>query len=58
MQGMGIEAVYRRPRTSTPAPGHKIFPYLLRGMNINWANQVWAREPLTMHKLFNQTRPR
>src|SRR5215467_11374926 len=29
MQRMGIEAVYRRPRTSIPAPGHKIFPYLL-----------------------------
>ncbi|NLS75613.1 transposase, partial [Bradyrhizobium brasilense] len=31
MKRMGIEAVYRRPNTSKPAPGHKIYPYLLRG---------------------------
>ena len=44
MQQMGIEAVYRRPRTSIPAPGHKIFPYLLRGLTIDRANQVWASD--------------
>jgi putative transposase len=44
MQRMGIEAVYRRPRTSNPAPGHKIFPYLLRGLVIDRANQVWASD--------------
>ena len=44
MQRMGIEAVYRRPRTSAPAPGHKIFPYLLRGVTIDRANQVWASD--------------
>ena len=44
MQQMGIEAVYRRPRTSNPAPGHKIFPYLLRGLTIDRANQVWASD--------------
>jgi putative transposase len=44
MQRMGIEAVYRRPRTSDPAPGHKIFPYLLRGLTIDRANQVWASD--------------
>ena len=44
MQRMGIEAVYRRPRTSNPAPGHKIFPYLLRGVTIDRANQVWASD--------------
>ncbi len=32
MQKMGIEALYRRPKTSTPAPGHKIYPSLLRGL--------------------------
>src|ERR1700704_1327400 len=32
MKRMGIEALYRRPRTTTPEPGHKIYPYLLRGM--------------------------
>jgi putative transposase len=31
---MGIEAIYRRPNTSKPAPGHRIYPYLLRGLSI------------------------
>jgi putative transposase len=44
MQQMRIEAVYRRPRTSIPAPGHKVFPYLLRGLTIDRANQVWASD--------------
>ena len=44
MHRMGIEALYRRPRTSKPAPGHKIFPYLLRGMTIERPNQVWAMD--------------
>jgi putative transposase len=39
---MGLKAVYRRPRTSQPAPGHKIYPYLLGGMKITRPNQVWA----------------
>jgi putative transposase len=34
MQVMGLKAIYRRPRTSTPAPGHRIYPYLLSGMEI------------------------
>jgi putative transposase len=34
MRRMGIEALYRRPRTTKPEPGHKIYPYLLRGMAI------------------------
>lgn len=42
MRRMGIEALYRRPRTTKPAPGHKIFPYLLRGLEITRPNQVWA----------------
>jgi putative transposase len=44
MERMGIEAIYRRPRTSKPAPGHKIFPYLLRRLTIDRANQVWASD--------------
>jgi putative transposase len=44
MERMGIEAIYCRPRTSKPAPGHKIYPYLLRGMTIDRANQVWASD--------------
>src|SRR5262245_26481217 len=44
MQRVGIEAIYCRPRTSAPAAGHKIFPYLLRGLTIDGANQVWASD--------------
>ncbi len=44
MQRMGIRAVYRRPRTSKPAPGHKIYPYLLRDLKITRPNQVWAAD--------------
>jgi len=42
MKKMGIEALYRRPGTSKKHPCHKVFPYLLRGMRIKRANQVWA----------------
>ena len=44
MKTMGLETLYRRPRTSQPAPGHKIHPYLLRGLEINRPNQVWASD--------------
>ncbi len=44
MRLMGITAIYRRPRTSQPAPGHKIYPYLLGGMKITRPNQVWAAD--------------
>jgi putative transposase len=44
MRRMGIEALYRRPRTTKPEPGHKIYPYLLRGLAIERANQVWAMD--------------
>lgn len=44
MQKMGIEALYRRPRTTRPEPGHKIYPYLLRGIEITRPNQVWAMD--------------
>ncbi len=42
MKTMGIEALYRRPDTSKPAPGHKIYPYLLRKLAVTSPNQVWA----------------
>src|SRR5262245_51300270 len=42
MRRMGMETVYRRPNTSKPAPGHRIYPYLLRGLAIDRPNQVWA----------------
>jgi putative transposase len=44
MKRMGIEAIYRRPNTSKPAPGHKIHPYLLRGVKIEKPNHVWAMD--------------
>ena len=44
MQKMGIEAVYRRPGTTKPAAGHRIHPYLLRGLTIDRPNQVWATD--------------
>ena len=44
MKRMGIEALYRRPRTTKPEPGHKIYPYLLRNMTITRPNQVWAMD--------------
>ena len=44
MRLMGLTAIYRRPRTSVPAKGHTIYPYLLRGMQITRPNQVWATD--------------
>jgi putative transposase len=44
MKRMGIEALYRRPNTSKPNPGHKIYPYLLRSVAVDRPNQVWAMD--------------
>ena len=44
MRRMGIEAIYRKPNTSKAGLGHKIYPYLLRGLSIEWPNQVWAMD--------------
>jgi putative transposase len=44
MKRMGVEAIYRRPNTSKPAPGHKIHPYLLRGLTVDRPDQVWAMD--------------
>jgi putative transposase len=44
MRRMAIEALYRKPNTSKPAPGHKIYPYLLRGLPVTRPNQVWAMD--------------
>ncbi len=44
MRRMGIEAIYRRPNTSKPAPGHRVYPYLLRGLTIDRPNHVWATD--------------
>jgi len=44
MKRMGIEALYRKPNTSKPASGHKIYPYLLRKLPVTRPNQVWAMD--------------
>lgn len=44
MRRMGIEAIYRKPNTSKPAPGHRIYPYLLRDLGVTRPNQVWAMD--------------
>jgi len=44
MQTMGLEAIYPKPRTSIPHPENKIFPYLLRGLDIVRPNQVWGTD--------------
>ena len=61
---MGIEALYRRPRTATPEPGYKIYPYLLqmypyllRGMEISRPNQVLVLD-ITYIRMARPLRPR
>ncbi len=44
MRTMGLQAIYRRPRTSRPGPGHQVYPYLLGSMKITRPNQVWAAD--------------
>ena len=44
MKRMSMEAIYRKPNSSKPAPGHKIYPYLLRGVSVDHPNQVWAMD--------------
>jgi putative transposase len=44
MRRMGIEAIYRKKRTTIPEPGHRIYPYLLREVAIDRPNQVWASD--------------
>jgi putative transposase len=44
MRRMAIEALYRKPNTSIPSPGHRIYPYLLRGVSVTRPNQVWAMD--------------
>jgi putative transposase len=44
MRHMGITALYPKANTSRPGKGHKIYPYLLKGLEIDRANQVWATD--------------
>ena len=44
MQRMGLQAIYPRPKTTRSEPGHKIYPYRLRGLRIERGNQVWASD--------------
>ena len=42
MRLMGLMPIYQKPNTSRPAKGHKIYPYLLRGLRVDRPNQVWC----------------
>ena len=44
MKRMRMETLYRKPNTSKPAPGHKIYPYLLRNLAVTGPNHVWAMD--------------
>jgi len=44
MRLMGLEAIYKRPRTSQPHPAHRVYPYLLKGMVIDRPGQVWCAD--------------
>ena len=44
MRLMGLQAIYRAPRTSDPHPEHRVYPYLLKDMSINRSNQVWCAD--------------
>lgn len=44
MRQMGMEAIYRRPRTSVANPQHRVFPYLLRDLEITRVDQVWCAD--------------
>ena len=44
MRTMGLQAIYRRPRTSQPTLGHKVYPYLLGSLEISRPDQVWAAD--------------
>ena len=41
---MGLEAIYPKPRLSAPAAGHRVYPYLLRGVSITRPDQVWSSD--------------
>jgi len=44
LREMGLQAIYPKPRLSTAAAGHRIYPYLLRGLTIEHVNQVWSTD--------------
>ena len=44
MRTMGLQAIYQKPRTSTPNAQHRVYPYLLRGLSIEHPNQVWCAD--------------
>jgi putative transposase len=44
LRTLGVEALYARPRTSVAAPGHRVYPYLLRGVAVERVNQVWSTD--------------
>jgi putative transposase len=44
MRDLGLAAIYPGPRTTVPHPGHRVYPYLLRGVPITTVHQVWSTD--------------
>jgi putative transposase len=44
MRVMGLEAIYAKPRLSANGPDHKVYPYLLKGVTVDWPDQAWATD--------------
>ena len=51
MRLLGLEAIYRKPRTTVADPEHRVYPYLLRGLTIERPNQVWCAD-IERHEAF------
>ena len=51
MRLMGLEAIYRMPRTSEPSPQHRVYPHLLRDLVIDHPDQVWCADITYIHVL-------
>jgi len=56
MKKMGIAAIYPKPRLSKPANGHHVYPYLLRGVEIDRPDQVWSTDISVPHKRYGRWR--
>ena len=57
MRILGIEALYPKPNLSRPAPGHEVYPYLLRGVSIERPNQVWSTYHQRPHQALDYRTP-
>ncbi|EUA12778.1 putative transposase [Mycobacterium kansasii 732] len=55
---MGLAALYPKPRTTIPGVGHRVYPYLLRGLTIDRPNQLWATDLVRREALFDRVEVR